>query len=89
MIIIFIWTWISQRFQRDIAFTRNFLQFYIFCTYLDNEIENPLLVFLLSSKIVLRSYLEEPGELVKSFVKSDFLPYPMAAPALLKVEGVS
>lgn len=62
---------------------------YTICTYLDKDIENPLLVFLLSSKIVLRSYLEEPGELVKSFVKSDFRPYPIAAPALLKVEGVS
>lgn len=55
----------------------------------DNEMEKPLLVFLLSSNMVFRSYFDEPGEHVKSFVKSDFLPYPIAAPFLLKVEEVS
>lgn len=40
----------------------------------ESEMENPRLVFRLSSKIVFKSYLEEPGEQVRSLVKSDLLP---------------
>jgi hypothetical protein len=72
-VIIFICPWHFQGLQWDVSFRWNFLH-YLWCTYLDNDIENPLLVFLLSSKIVLSSYLEEPGETVRSLVKSDFLP---------------
>lgn len=57
-------------------------------TYLETYIEKPLLDFLLSSKIVLRLYLDEPGELVKSLVKSDFLPYPTLVPLFRMAEGI-
>lgn len=40
----------------------------------------PLAFSLLTSKIVLSSYLELDGELARSMVKSYFLPYPMPAP---------
>lgn len=57
-------------------------------TYLETYIEKPLFVFRLSSKIVFKLYLEDPGELVKSLVKSDFLPYPIPLPLFLKVDGI-
>jgi hypothetical protein len=47
------------------------------------------LLLRLSSKIVLRLYLDDPGEEVKSLVKSDLAPYPMAAPLFLNEDEVS
>jgi hypothetical protein len=44
------------------------------------------LLFL--SKTLLISYLDDPGETVMSLVKSLFLPYPIPAPLLRKVEGI-
>lgn len=48
----------------------------------------PFLLVLLTSKIVLRKYFDAPGDAVRSFVKSLFLPLPMPAPDFLKVEGI-
>ena len=67
----------------NIASCRQFLKVYLFLTSLERDIAFPLLLFLFLSKIVSRRYLEDPGEHVKSFVKSDFLPYPMPLPFLV------
>jgi hypothetical protein len=50
--------------------------------------ENPFLDLVLRSKMVLIKYLEDPGEQVRSLVKSDFFPYPMPAPVLRNMEGM-
>lgn len=57
-------------------------------TYRLSYIENPFLDFLFLSNIVSRQYLLAPGDTVKSFVKSDFLPYPMLVPFLFIVGGI-
>jgi len=57
-------------------------------TYLLSYMLNPLLRDLLRSNIVLISYLPEPGERTPLTVKSLFLPYPIPAPDLRKVEGI-
>ena len=58
-------------------------------TYLDKFIVYPFLDFIFSSKLVRRGYLEEPGEQVRSLVKSDFLPYPIEVPVFLNLDGIS
>lgn len=54
-------------------------------TYLLSYMENPFFFLTFLSNNVSRLYFEEPGEQVRSLVKSDFLPYPMAVPFRLKV----
>ena len=49
-------------------------------TSLDRPTENPFLLFILRSNNVSRRYFDEPGEHVKSLVKSDFFPYPIPFP---------
>lgn len=60
----------------------NNLLIYITCTYLPKPIEYPLFFFLFASKLETKSYFELPGEQVRSFVKSDFILFPMPAPFL-------
>ena len=58
-------------------------------TSLPMFIEKPFFEDLFLSKIVFRWYFEDAGEDVKSLVKSDFLPYPIAVPLFLNDDYLS
>lgn len=52
----------------------------------DSGMENPFLLLRFLSNRELMRYLDEPGEQVRSLVKSDFLPQPMPLPTLVRVD---
>lgn len=85
--IVFVGCWHFEWIESDVAFVWDFLDRRGSTSLLRYRLK-PLLEDLLRSKMVLISYFDEPGDTVRSFVKSLFFPYPMPAPALRKVEGM-
>lgn len=73
---------------REYAHEMEFADLTLRTTYRLTYIENPLRDLTLLSNKVSSWYLVAPGEEVRSFVKSDFFPYPIPVPFLFIGEGM-